>query len=84
MLRAAADVKIAGLVVSVDRMERGQGTQNALTELRDEFRMQTFAIVSIVEIAEYLRGREVDGRIVLTDALYEQIQAYRQQYGGTE
>lgn len=84
VLKAAADVNVVGLVVSVDRMERGQGTQNALTELRDEFQMQTFAIVTIVEIAEYLRNREVDGQVVLTDALYEQIQAYRQQYGGTE
>ena len=84
VLKSAADVNVVGLVVTVDRMERGQGTQNALTELRDEFQMQTFAIVTIVEIAEYLRNREVDGQVVLTDALYEQIQAYRQQYGGTE
>ncbi|MCA9063275.1 MAG: orotate phosphoribosyltransferase [Planctomycetaceae bacterium] len=84
VLRAAADVNLAGLVVSVDRMERGTGEKNALTELRDEFQMQTFAIVTIVEIAEYLRNRPIDGNIVLTETLYEQIQAYRQQYGGKE
>jgi len=82
LLRAAADVELAGLVVSVDRMERGTGRLNALSELRDEFSMQTFAIVTIEEIASYLRGREVDGKVVLTDALFEQVQAYRAQYGG--
>jgi len=84
VLKAAADVQLAGLVVSVDRMERGQGTLNALTELRHEFSMDTFAIVNICEIADYLKGREIDGTVVLTENLYQQIQAYRQQYGGTE
>lgn len=81
-LKAAADVTLAGLVVSVDRMERGQGEFNALSELQTEFSMQTFAIVNICEIADYLKGREIDGRVVVTDQLYAQIQAYRQQYGG--
>ncbi|MEQ9411202.1 MAG: orotate phosphoribosyltransferase [Fuerstiella sp.] len=84
VLKAAGAVQLAGLVVSVDRMEKGQGSLNALTELQREFSMQTFAIVSIVEIADYLRGRAVDGNVVLTDQLYDQIQAYRQTYGGTE
>lgn len=82
VLKTAADVTVAGLVVSVNRMERGQGTLNALTELRDEFSMQTFAIVDIAEIANFLRGREVDGTVVVTDELFEKIQAYRAQYGG--
>ena len=83
VLQAAADIQLAGLVVSVDRMERGRGEVNALTELRDEFSMPTFAIVTICEIADYLHGREVDGSVVVTDELFGKIQAYRQQYGGT-
>jgi orotate phosphoribosyltransferase len=84
VLKAAAEVDVCGLVVSVDRMERGQGIQNALTELRSEFDMETFAIVTICEIADYLRGREIDGRVVVTDELYDRIQDYRNTYGGTE
>jgi orotate phosphoribosyltransferase len=84
LLRAAAPVCIAGLVVSVNRMERGSGRQNAMTELRNEFRMDTFAITDIAEIAEYLRGREIDGRVIVTETLFEQISTYRQQYGGTD
>lgn len=84
ILKAAADVRIAGLVVSVNRMERGQTELNALTELRQEFSMDTFAIVDIHEISEYLRNRTLDGRVVVTEELYEAIQRYRQQYGGRE
>ena len=83
-LKAAADVKLAGLVVSVNRMERGTGQWNALTELHREFNMTTFAIVDICEIADYLRGRSIDGSVVVTDELYERIQDYRKQYGGLE
>lgn len=83
VLQAAAEIQLAGLVVSVDRMERGQGEVNALTELRDEFSMPTFAIVTICEIADYLHGRELDGNVVVTDELFARIQDYRQQYGGT-
>lgn len=84
LLRAAGRVQLSGLVVSVDRMERGSGEQNALAELRDVFAMKTFAIVTIAEVMEYLRGREINGRVLLTDDLYDKMRAYREKYGGTE
>lgn len=82
LLKSSASVNVTGLVVSVDRMEKGTGDLNALTELKEEFGMQTFAIVTIEEIAAHLRGREVDGTVVLTDELFAKIEAYRALYGG--
>jgi orotate phosphoribosyltransferase len=72
-----------GLVVSVDRMERGTGELNALTEIQQQFKMHTFAIVTIEEIMSYLRGRRIDGTLVLTDELFGKMQEYRARYGGT-
>ena len=37
ILRAQGDVKPVGLVVSVDRMERGQGTKSALAEIGETY-----------------------------------------------
>jgi orotate phosphoribosyltransferase len=74
----------AGLVVSVDRMERGTGTLNALTQLRAEYQMQTFAIVTIEEIMTYLHNRELEGRVVLNDEILSRMKDYRAQYGGVE
>ena len=54
ILRAQADVEIAGLVVSVDRMERGTGTKSALTEIGEEFGLKTTAIVTMEEVQAYL------------------------------
>ncbi len=81
LLRAAARIELAGLVVSVDRQERGRGERSALTELGQEFAMPTFAIVTIDEIVSALREREVDGAPALTTSLFERIAAYRAQYG---
>jgi orotate phosphoribosyltransferase len=79
-----AGAEVVGLVVSVDRMERGAGSdanKSALAELRDEFGIKTFSIVNIEEIVGYLRNREIDGAVVLNDAIYKMIGEYREQYG---
>jgi orotate phosphoribosyltransferase len=83
ILRAAVPngVDLRGLVVSVDRMERGTGEKSALTELADEFGLRTFAIVTIEEIVEHLTGREIDGRAVIDSEMAGRIARYREQYG---
>ena len=81
LLRAAAEVVLAGLVVAVDRMERGTGDQSALVEVGQAFRMKTFSIVTIEEIVEYLSSHDVDGRRIITDEIRERITLYRKDYG---
>jgi orotate phosphoribosyltransferase len=81
LLRAAADVVLLGLVVGVDRRERGTGPRSAVDELGDEFGLTTAAIVDVDEVVGYLRDREVDGRRVLTDDDLARIAAYREAYG---
>jgi len=84
ILRAAAKVEIAGLVVSVDRMERGTGELNALAEVRQSLGAPAFAIVTIDEVTAWLRGRAVDGKIVIDDATHARIEQYRREYGGKQ
>lgn len=82
LLKKIASVSVEGLLVSVDRMERGNsGPLSALAQLREEFGIRTAAIVTLAEIMDYLHDREVDGKIVLNDALYDKIVAYRSEYG---
>ena len=52
VLRAQADIRLAGLVVSVDRAERGLDERSALRALADEFDIPAFAIVTVHEIME--------------------------------
>ncbi len=81
IMRAAADIELAGLVVSVDRAERGTGEASALTELSAEFDMATFAIVTVHEVIEHLAGRDIDGTVVLDDAAVDAMHAYLAQWG---
>ncbi len=81
LLGKVARVKVAGLVISVDRQERGQSERSALSELREEFGLQAFAIVQLDEIIQHLHNRSFDGRIVLNDQVFKAIQDYRAQYG---
>jgi orotate phosphoribosyltransferase len=82
LLRAAANVQLAGLVVAVDRMERGSSELNALTEISEQYSMPTFAIVTIEEIIAHLREQPVDGRMLLDDATYRRVLDYRKQHAG--
>lgn len=81
LFRAFGGVKVIGLIVSVDRMERGTETKNALQELHDEFGLQTEAIVTIAEIVNYLHNRRVENRIWINDKTKRVIDAYREKYG---
>ena len=81
LLKSIADVQVTTLVVSVDRMERGQGKKTSLEELACEFGIRTIPIVTIDEIVEYLYNKEIAGRVLIDDAMLERIKAYRKQYG---
>ena len=80
-LRAVADIALAGLIVSVDRMERGQGEKAALAEVAELWAMPTRAIVTIDEIMHFLRGREIDGAVVLDEPTHARMIEYRREYG---
>ena len=81
ILKAHADVNVAGLIISVNRMERGQGAKTALAEVEDEFGIKTMSIVNIKEIVAHLHGRSIDGKVVIDDDMRKKIEDYLVQYG---
>lgn len=81
IIKAQGDVNPIGLVVSVDRMERGQGTKSALKEIEENYGLQTTAIVTMAEVVEHLYNKEYKGRVVIDDKLKAAIDAYYEQYG---
>jgi orotate phosphoribosyltransferase len=81
ILQRAANVEISGLVVSVDRMERGATDQTALQELSELYGMRTAAIVTIDDIVEHLKEHAVGGKKLLDTESLERIAKYRAEYG---
>lgn len=81
ILKAQANVDVLGLMISVDRMEKGIGQQSALTELKAEYGFETCAIVTMEEVVEYLHNRPLDGIVYIDDAIKAAIDAYYVLYG---
>ena len=75
------DVTVLGLVVSVDRMERGQGLQSALKEMEDTYDFVTTAIVTMDEVVRHLYNKPYKGNIIIDDQLKKSIDEYYQLYG---
>ncbi len=81
LLKKIANVEISGLIVSVDRMEKGKSDKSALMELSEEFKIKTVSIVNIKEIIEFLYNRDIDGKIYIDDEMMGKINHYRSLYG---
>lgn len=76
VLKAAADINITGMVISVDRMEKGQGEKSAVQEVYAEFGIQVYPIVTVADIIDAIKDGTVDGKEYL-DKMIE----YRSMYG---
>jgi orotate phosphoribosyltransferase len=81
LLKDVGSPKVQGVVVAVDRMEKGQGEKTAIQELKAEFGIDVYSIVNIDEIVEYLYNRPLDGVVHIDDEKFAKIKAYREQYG---
>ena len=77
LFQHVADVKMRALIVSVDRMERG----TTLDELREDYGIAVYPIVTVREIIAFLHNRELDGRVYIDDEMKGRMEAYLEQYG---
>ena len=81
IIKSCGDVDILGLMVSVDRMERGTGEKAALTEIAETFGMKTASIVTMAEVVECLYNRPYNGTVFIDDEKKSRIDAYYEEYG---
>ena len=81
IVRAQGDVRILGLMVSLNRMEKGKGDKSALEEIKDLYGFETNAIVSMADVVECLYNKVVEGRVIIDDELKGRIDAYYEEYG---
>ena len=81
IIQAQGDVEIKGLMVSLNRMERGKGEKSALEEIQEKYGFPAHAIVSMAEVIEALYNKPCKGQIIIDDAMKVSIDAYYEQYG---
>ena len=81
-VRGAANVEIVGLMVSLNRMEVGQGGEkSALDEIKERYGFEANAIVTMEDVIEHLYNKPYKGQVYIDDALKASIDKYYETYG---
>jgi orotate phosphoribosyltransferase len=71
----AQGAQAAGVLIALNREERGQGELSAIQEVERDFAMPVVSIVSLTQVLEYLADNaELKQHLPA-------VQAYREQYG---
>ncbi|MCT4508711.1 MAG: orotate phosphoribosyltransferase [Tepidibacter sp.] len=81
ILKNDKDVDVVGLIISVNRMERGTCEKSALDDIKDTYNMKTCAIVDMNEVVKYLHNKEINGQVIIDDDMKSRIEDYYKIYG---
>lgn len=81
IIKAQGDNQVLGLVVSVNRMERGKEEKSALEEVEEKYGLKATAIVTMEEVVEHLYNKPYNGSIIIDDTIKKAIDGYYAEYG---
>lgn len=71
----ANGANLAGVLIALDRQEKGKGELSAIQEVERDYNAEVTAIISLADLIEYLSDQPQMAEHLV------QVQAYRQQYG---
>ena len=71
---AATGATTKGVIVALDRQEKGKGELSAIQEVEQNFGIFVASIINLSHLITYLKGQN-------DAALIDKIEAYREQYG---
>ncbi len=72
---AAAGATASGVVIALDRQERGKGEKSAIQEVEQNYGMKVASIITLADLMDYLKD---DAKMA---EHLEAVSAYRAQYG---
>ncbi|MGL5105620.1 MAG: orotate phosphoribosyltransferase, partial [Plesiomonas shigelloides] len=78
-LIAANQASLAGVMIALNRMERGQGELSAIQEVERDYGCQVIAIITLNDLISYLE-EQVASQPELAPHL-DAVRAYRAEYG---
>jgi orotate phosphoribosyltransferase len=80
-LQSAGDVRIKGLVIGLDREEKGEAGISALEGFTRDTGIPVVSLVSLSELISYLEQKEIQARFSIGPSVLESIKVYRHVYG---
>ena len=81
IMKQVGNPELKGVLIAADRMEKGKGEKSAIEEVKEEFGINVYSIVTLNEIVEHLHGKEIEGEVVLDDEKIAMIEQYRKEFG---
>jgi len=81
ILKEYGNPVVKGVVISVDRQEKGLTDKNALKALSEEIGVPIYSIVNFNEIMNMVENPDLDIGIKIDEELMENIKSYRKEYG---
>ena len=82
ILYGCGDVQVNDMFISVNRCEVGKiPGKTAIMEVKEEYGIQVYPIVTVRDIIAYLHNRPVDGKVYIDDEMKAKMEAYLAQYG---
>ena len=76
MLRELCGVELSGVLVALDRMEKNSLGRDAITDFEQLTGVPVWSIITIREVCDYLKNREIDGAVVLDEDIFLKIEHY--------
>ena len=81
ILENQGNPKILGVVISVDRMEKGTGEKSAIQEITESDNIKFFPIVNILDILEFLKDSALREKFGIKNEMIAKMEEYRSKYG---
>ena len=83
IITSQADISIVGMMVSLNRLERGleDKTMTALDQLQKEYNFPAHSIVTMDDVMEHLYNKVVNGKVNIDDDIKSRLDAYYAEYG---
>lgn len=69
------NAKLAGICISLDRQEKGQGEKSAVQEIAETYGISVINIIGLEQVIKHIQANEDD------ESLLNKISAYRDTYG---
>lgn len=72
---------VLGLVVSLNRCERGKKNSFALDEIANNYNIKTASILNMLEVIDFLRKNKINNKFIINDEVYNKLLSYYKEFG---
>ena len=73
-------IKFSGVMVALDRMENSSRRGDAIAEFKLKTGVPVWSIINIREVCIYLKNRTINGNVILSEAIYNEIEQYLEEH----